>query len=306
VRWNTLSDADVEQRLGDFLVCGCKRLSCMRVAHHSVLSRRIARAQRIAEFGVVDIRGGTIAESAAHRSARSSVMQPEVPSYPVRIRADLDPEVSRWQWLVKWILAIPHYIVLFFLHIAYVVITLIALFAILFTGRYPRGLFDFNVGVLRWRWRVVFYALYQLGTDKYPPFSLQPKPEYPADLEVDYPERLHRGLVLIKWWLLAIPHYLVLIALYSGGMQYMGGDDNQWAGAFLIPVIGVLLLIAVVGLLFTGRYPKGVYDFVAGINRWAIRVRAYASLMRDEYPPFRLDMGPREPQLAPAPGGTAG
>ncbi len=90
-------------------------------------------------------------------------MQPEAPLYPVRVRGDLDPALSRWQWLVKWILAIPHYIVLFFLHIAYVVVTVIAFFAILFIGKYPRGLFDFNVGVLRWRWRVIFYALSPLG-----------------------------------------------------------------------------------------------------------------------------------------------
>jgi Domain of unknown function (DUF4389) len=233
-------------------------------------------------------------------------VQPETLLYPVRVRGDLDPALSRWQWLVKWILAIPHYIVLFFLFIAYFVVTVIAFFAILFTGKYPRGLFDFNVGVMRWRWRVLFYALYVLGTDKYPPFSLRPNSEYPADLEVDYPEQLYRGLVLIKWWLLAIPHYLVLVVFFYGGMRFMGGGDHGWAdgnddwgggdGYVAVPLIFILLLIAMVALLFTARYPKGLYDFVIGINRWGIRVRAYASLMRDEYPPFRLDMGPREPE----------
>jgi hypothetical protein len=241
------------------------------------------------------------------RPKGASIMQPETPLYPVRVRGDLDPALSRWQWLVKWILAIPHYIILLFLHIAYFVVTVIAFFAILFTGKYPRALFDFNVGVMRWRWRVLFYALSALGTDRYPPFSLQPNPEYPADLEVDYPEQLHRGLVLIKWWLLAIPHYLVLLAFYGGGRFFMGNHGmghhhHHWGGGYVsVPLICILLLIAVVALLFTARYPKGLYDFVIGINRWAIRVRAYASLMRDEYPPFRLDMGPREPEPPAAP-----
>jgi hypothetical protein len=241
------------------------------------------------------------------RPKGASIMQPETLLYPVRVRGDLDPALSRWQWLVKWILAIPHYIILLFLHIAYFVVTVIAFFAILFTGKYPRALFDFNVGVMRWRWRVLFYALSALGTDRYPPFSLQPNPEYPADLEVDYPEQLHRGLVLIKWWLLAIPHYLVLLAFYGGGRFFMGNHGmghhhHHWGGGNVsVPLIGILLLIAVVALLFTARYPKGLYDFVIGINRWGIRVRAYASLMRDEYPPFRLDMGPREPEPPAAP-----
>lgn len=230
------------------------------------------------------------------------MIQPETRTRPVRVRGDLDPALSRWQWLVKWILAIPHYIVLFFLNIAYAVVTVIAFFAILFTGKYPRGLFDFNVGVLRWRWRVLFYALTALGTDKYPPFSLRPKPEYPADLEVDHPERLHRGLVLIKWWLLAIPHYLILLAFFGGVRWWAGNGNGDWmVGYTRVSLIIVLLVIALIGLLFTGRYPRGLYDFVVGINRWGIRVRVYTSLMRDEYPPFRLDQGQREPEPQPAP-----
>ncbi|WP_405161580.1 DUF4389 domain-containing protein [Nocardia sp. NBC_01499] len=232
-------------------------------------------------------------------------MEPENPAYsaelaypvnPVRVRGDLDPALSRWMWLVKWLLAIPHYIVLFFLHIAYFVLTVIAFFAILITGKYPRAMFDFNVGVMRWTWRVEFYALSVLGTDKYPPFSLKSSEEYAADLQIDYPERLHRGLVLVKWWLLAIPHYLIVGAMLTGGTTLYMYDDDEWSGAGSIPLISILLLVAVIGLLFTARYPKGVYDFVVGVSRWTIRVQAYASLMRDEYPPFRLDQGAREPE----------
>ncbi|WP_039796550.1 DUF4389 domain-containing protein [Nocardia araoensis] len=219
--------------------------------------------------------------------------KPAAPPSPIRVRGDLDPALSRWLWLVKWLLAIPHYIVLFFLHIAYAVLTVVAFFAILITGKYPRGLFDFNVGVMRWGWRVTFYALSVLGTDKYPPFSLQPNAEYPADLEIDYPETLHRGLVLVKWWLLAIPHYLIVGAVLSGGIAIAGSDGDDWGGAS-ISLLGILLIVALVALLFTARYPQGLYDFVMGINRWIIRVQAYAGLMRDEYPPFRLDQGARE------------
>ncbi|MCH8893177.1 MAG: DUF4389 domain-containing protein, partial [Chloroflexi bacterium] len=130
-------------------------------------------------------------------------------AYPVSLEGELDPNLSRWLWLVKWFLAIPHYIVILFLWIAFVVLTVVAFFAILFTGKYPKGIFDFNVGVLRWTWRVGYYSYSALGTDRYPPFSLKAV-DYPATFDVEYPEQLSRGLVLVKSWLLAVPHYIVV------------------------------------------------------------------------------------------------
>jgi hypothetical protein len=193
----------------------------------------------------------------------------------VTVEGELGESLSRWRWLVKWILIIPHLIVLIFLWLAFLVITIIAFFAILFTGRYPRGMFDFNVGVMRWTWRVGFYSYSALATDQYPPFSLEPR-DYPATLEVEYPEKLSRGLVLVKWWLLALPHYLILV-FFQGGTGFRSGGLQL-----------VLVIFAGVALLFTGRYPRDFFDLALGIARWSLRVLAYTALMRDEYPPFRL------------------
>ncbi|MFD8025541.1 DUF4389 domain-containing protein [Streptomyces lavendulae] len=203
---------------------------------------------------------------------------------PVTVTAELDAPLSRWLWLVKWLLAIPHCIVLAFLWIAFLGVSVVAFFAILFTERYPRALFDFNLGVLRWSWRVSYYAYGALGTDRYPPFSLGPEPDYPARLDIAYPQHLSRGLVLVKWWLLAIPQYLVT-GIFTGALH--GG----WCPGGLV---GLLVLIAVVTLAFTEKYPRDLFDLVIGLNRWVLRVTAYAALMTDAYPPFRLDMGGRE------------
>jgi Domain of unknown function (DUF4389) len=234
-------------------------------------------------------------------------------AHPVRVEGRLEPELSRWLWVVKWLLAIPHYVVLFFLGIAFVLLTIVAFFAILFTGRYPRGIFDFNLGVLRWGWRVVFYSYGALGTDRYPPFTLAPMADYPASLDIAYPEQLSRGLVLVKWWLLAIPQYLILGALLGGGGWFArgggwgrGGDDWRWGHGGGPNVILLLVLFAGIALVFTGRYPRGIFEFVVGLDRWVLRVVGYVSLMTDAYPPFRLDQGGEEPAAPDAPIPAAG
>jgi hypothetical protein len=224
-------------------------------------------------------------------------MAVERPTYPVTVDGDLDLPLRRWLWLVKWILLIPHYIVLFFLWIGVFFVWIFALFAILFTKRYPRGAFDYVLGVMRWTWRVGFYGYEALGTDRYPPFTLARVDDYPARLDVDYPDELSRGLVLVKWWLLAIPHYIV-VGIFVGGWGWRIGHSAGWFGSS--GLVGILVFISGVVLLFTARYPRSIFDFVLGLDRWVVRVAAYALLMRDEYPPFRLDSGARDPRSAPA------
>jgi hypothetical protein len=227
------------------------------------------------------LRGGPVAAAGAPTSAATATAaEAEAPAqYPVAVDARLDEPLSRWLWLVKWLLAVPHAIALAFLWIAVAVLWVAALVAIVATGCYPRAIFDFNLGVLRWTWRVSYYATNAIGTDRYPPFTLGPA-DYPAELDVPYPERLSRGRALVKWWLLALPQYVVVV-IFLGGW-------NTAVTAATPGLLPVLVLIAGGALLFTGRYPRDLFDVVVGINRWALRVAAYALLMRDEYPPFRL------------------
>ena len=203
---------------------------------------------------------------------------------PVHVQGHLDLQVSRWLWLVKWLLVVPHLVVLALLWIGFVVLSLFALVAILVNRRYPRWIYDFNLGVLRWTWRVSFYSYSALGTDRYPPFTLGEEPDYPARLSITYPGELSRVKALTKWWLLAIPQYAV-IGVFSGG----------WGAQLWGPgLIGLLVLFAGVAMLFGRPYPAGIFEFVMGMNRWIFRVLAYAALLTDEYPPFRLDMGATE------------
>lgn len=222
--------------------------------------------------------------------------------HPVVLTARLDPVLSRWQWLVKWLLVVPHLVVLAFLWPAFLVVTFVAGVSILFTGVYPRPLFGFTTGVLRWSCRVSYYAGYgAMGTDIYPPFTLGPVADYPVTLDIAYPVHLSRGLVLVKWWLLAIPHYFILGLMVGNWFGWTSLDGRLPAFGPIggAGVLGLLVVIAGFVLLFTGRYPASLYDLIVGFNRWIYRVVAYAALMTDRYPPFRLDQGGTEPTTPP-------
>ncbi|MFI7587390.1 DUF4389 domain-containing protein [Spongisporangium articulatum] len=233
-----------------------------------------------------------------------SAAQP-APVHPLRLTGRLEQPLSRGLWLVKWLLLIPHLVILAFLWVGFAVVTVVAFFAILFTGRYPHTLFGFNRGVLRWSWRVSYYGYSALGTDRYPPFILADVPDYPARLELEYPAHLSRGLVLVKWWLLALPHYLLLAAI-SGGLAVAADRDGRSVTGG-VSLLGVTVAIVGVSLLFrAGRYPHGLFDLLMGVNRWSTRVFVYATLMSDTYPPFRLDQGGEEPGVPGAPPAPSG
>jgi uncharacterized protein DUF4389 len=186
--------------------------------------------------------------------------------YPVRFDVEYPERLSRWKIFVKWILAIPHFIIVYLLQLVGSVMAFIAFFAILFTKRWPRGMFDFMVQIQRWSMNTVAYAV-TLQRDEYPPFSGDAG-EYPVLLEIDYDENLSRWQIFLKW-LFALPHLIVL--------------------TFLAIAASVVVLIAFFAILFTGRYPRGMFDFVTGVLRWSIRVNAYGYwLMTDRYPPFSL------------------
>ena len=184
-------------------------------------------------------------------------------AYPVRIEAENQGDYNRFLPLIKWLLALPHYIVLVFLGIGALVVGLIAFFAVLFTGRYPRGMFDYMVGVFRWAFRVTAYVL--LLTDRYPPFSLEDDPSYPARLEVDYPEHVERWRPLVAW-LLIIPYYIVAY--------------------FLIIVAEFVAFIGVFVILFTAKLPEGLFNLILNPLRWSIRSQTYGYWMVTKYPPF--------------------
>jgi hypothetical protein len=199
------------------------------------------------------------------------VGQPVPTGDPVRVRADLDAP-SRRLWLAKWCaLAVPHYPILIGLYLLYPLSTVAAGIAIMVTAQYPRRLFDFNVGVLRWSWRLMNYRFPMNSTDRYPPFTLASRPDYPADLEVDYPEGPWKRTVFLTRWLLALPQILLCWSM-EAFLQLLCVANAVWLG-------------------FAGTINQGMFDLLVGMVRWRYRVAVYVSMMRDEYPPFRMDLG---------------
>jgi Domain of unknown function (DUF4389) len=187
--------------------------------------------------------------------------------YPLRADVAHAGEYSRFMPLIKWLILIPHYIALVFLGIAAFVVIIISFFAVLITGRYPEGMFNFVVGVHRWGWRVSAYLL--LVSDEYPPFTLDDDPNYPARFTVDYPaDGVNRWRPLVHW-LLVIPFAIVALILFY--------------------VAEIVAFIAVFTILFARSYPDGMFKLVVNGMRWVARAQAYEYWLLTKYPPFEYE-----------------
>jgi hypothetical protein len=187
--------------------------------------------------------------------------------YPVTYEVDYPQAgISRWRCFFQWLLLIPHFFVLWFVWIGAALAFIGAWFAIIFTGRYPAGIFNFLVGALRWGARVNGY--YYLMTEEYPPFSLEEVP-HPVRVRIAYPEGGIARWRPFAHYFMAFPHIIVLYVL--------------WIGA------AFALLAAWFAILFTRQYPPGIFNFVNGVVRWQLRVQAFILLTTEQYPPFSLD-----------------
>ena len=188
--------------------------------------------------------------------------------YPVNLVGLYEERRNRFLWLIKWLLVIPHAIVLWLLSLPTIVTMPISWLIIVIAGRYPSFLWAYHAGLLRWNWRVNFYS-YEAGTtDEYPPFSFDSRDDYPADIFIEYPDRSSRLTALFRW-LFIVPHWIIVY--------------------FLGTIRNLLVFIALVALLFTGRYPASIFEIVIGLNHWTHRVSAYGALLIDQYPPFSFD-----------------
>jgi hypothetical protein len=187
-------------------------------------------------------------------------------TFPMRLEFEYPTQPSKLTF-VKWILAIPQFIVLGLVGIVAYVMFIYAWFSVLITERYPRSAYDFLVGTGRWATRVYAYIFFM--AEEYPPFSLDEIPAYPARFEPPpFPgESVPRAAALQL--ILGIP---------------------AWIFAAILVYIGELVaFVAGFAIIFTGEYPRGMYDFVVGALRAQARALVYVSMMTSEYPPFELD-----------------
>jgi hypothetical protein len=186
---------------------------------------------------------------------------PPSPDYPARLEISYPSELNRWLPLIKWLLVIPHFIALLFVGIGAFFVAIYAFFAVLFTGRWPRGAFDYLVGTFRWAYRVICY--FHLMVDAYPPFSLADDPNYPVRLNIDYPERIANWRPLVQW-LLAIPYLIVASVFY-------------W-------LTGLLTIAAFFTIIFTKKIPRELFELMVPGLRWQMRGNVYTYFMTDRYP----------------------
>jgi hypothetical protein len=199
----------------------------------------------------------------SHAVAVTDPAGPPSPVYLARFEISYPSELNRWLHLITWLLVIPHFIALLFVGIGALFVAVYGFFAVLFTGRWPRGAFDYLVGTFRWGFRVVAYS--QLMTDAYPPFSAADDPDYPLRLNIEYPEHVAKWRPLVQW-LLAIPYLFIAGVLYS--------------------LTVVLTIVAFFTVLFTKRIPRGIFELMVPGLRWNLRGGAYAIFMTGRYPPF--------------------
>jgi hypothetical protein len=192
--------------------------------------------------------------------------------YPATFTFDPPEKVANWRPLVNWLLAIPHFVILYVLRMVSNVVGVISWFVILFTGALPEGLANVQAMYFRYSIRVSTYVAFM--REEYPPFSFQTTPSDPGDdprVRVDIQPQLTDRNRLTAFFriILAIPQFIVVVVLGIAA--------------------AVVTFIALFAVLFTGRWPEGMRDFVIKVQRWSLRVQVYAMLLTDVYPPFALD-----------------
>ena len=193
-------------------------------------------------------------------------------SYPASFTFDPPEKIANWRPLVNWILAIPHFVILYGLRVLAQVVSVISWFVILFTGAMPESFANLQVMFLRYETRIYIYASFM--REEYPPFAFTTTPVDEGDdprVRVDFhPELTDRNRLTVGFRLiLAIPQFVVL--------------------ALLGIVAWVVLVVAFFVVLFTGRWSEAARNLVINIMRWFLRVEAYILLLTDEYPPFSLE-----------------